>query len=446
MVAAIARSDGLPAPALDLSFCDKYNYPEIVRRHLSTVGEIFRTFEFESALLIGSTSRGELSVYRSDVTEVWSDYEFFLFAPRRPPRPTIEALRHHIQDVERGLPGTGRTFHIDFSILANADVAQLPNILRIYEARATGITLFGEQRTSSLPIISADTIDRQDLNDILLWRLWSIILYFPSDSLLHADAQSTQTPTDYAYVLCRNALDLLTWALPHEGVLLPSFTDRLTFVQDHQDELRLCRHFDAHFLAYQERCLTVKLQPELARESHVYDLFTQTAGYFLSAGTYLQALYARPRADAEAGSVESLHAIASSAFTGGRLIDRLRTSRGTLSQPTLSLSRSMRSFLFASAWRADMIAFLYAMLRAAQSLLTDSTATAEESITHAADILNRLDGASEGDARFPATRWVRLRRRFANDVLARHFPSVRLKQEYVAQLLGNDDMESRHAT
>jgi len=208
----------------------------------------------DSIILLGSASRGELSWRRNGQTfELLSDYE--LFAVGDYPPPLQKHILNSIDRWETSLQERGPLFHVDISFLTTDQLMRLPPCWRHFEARETGYVLFGSDLRSMMPRIDLTNLDFCELNQILLWRNWHLVMQLPS-SLLTRQMSDDST---YAYLLCRNALDLTTWALPHEGYMIPGFTKRVEFTRENIKHLPLVKSLGPPFIDNLGRWLDVKL-------------------------------------------------------------------------------------------------------------------------------------------------------------------------------------------
>jgi len=271
-----------------LHFCNRFRYPAEVCRQLTLIAEIFRGFPILGVLLHGSTSRGELSVWRrrSGYLEIFSDYEFLVVAQSLTASQRT-ALSKSLTSVENTINACGPLNHIDVSFLTPLRAGLLPRIVQTFEVKERGLPFHGEDMRPLLPNVTLYNLDLRELNDILLWRLWAILFYFPMDWMLNRSLRQFDWRVRHVYVLCRNNLDLLTWALPYEGILLSSFRERYSYAHEHWHELGIASSFPEEFIAFQKLCLEVKADPNLAATLRPEFIFRKTLENFLTALNHL---------------------------------------------------------------------------------------------------------------------------------------------------------------
>ena len=150
-------------------------------------------------------------------------------------------------------------FHIDFSYIDVKFLRSLPPHLKHYETKKNGVVVYGRDLLHLIPEITLKTLDFKDLNEILIWRLWAMLLYFPKEIAL-AGKNDTENQNVYKYVLCRNLLDLTTWILPLKNVLLHSFKERYAYLKGNFGELQDSEVIDNRFLKLMEECMIGKFE------------------------------------------------------------------------------------------------------------------------------------------------------------------------------------------
>lgn len=268
-----------------LGFCDEYGYPPEVRTHLQTLLSPVTEESVDSVLLIGGTSRGEFSYRRNgEDLELFSDYEFLLVIDGRPSRSFKRTFDEYVESFERSVGGTP-FFHVDYNYLSARSLENMEKNFFTYDAKSTGVPIWGEDCRHLLPEVTADNIDLRETNETLIWRLWSIFLYAPP-ALIWGESDEPWR-TYFAYAVCKNVLDLTTWALPHEGQLLSSFEARVKQFRDRFDSMSVRPFFDDEFPAFLTRCLAGKLELAASREDPI-ELYDEAIEYFESAVQYLR--------------------------------------------------------------------------------------------------------------------------------------------------------------
>ncbi len=272
----------------DLTFCRRFGYPDEVRDHfrdilgltLDALGES----NVLSVLLLGSTARGELSYRRRGGTlDLFSDYELVAVVLRDGSRHSAE-LQRRLTRWEAGLPFRNPLFHVDMSVKSRWRMRLQAPIIWTYETRANGITIFGEDARRWLPRVTLARLDYANLAQLLMCRLWMMLMHVPRRFLL--GSPSARERALLKYVVCRNVLDLPTILLPYEGVLLPSYGARKAYLEKHYPETNLARFLGPGFPAFHASCYAGKMQVAI---DHIdlHTLYRDALQYFARAALYL---------------------------------------------------------------------------------------------------------------------------------------------------------------
>jgi len=179
----------------------------------------------ESLILIGSLSRNEGSFIEADGSYlITSDAEFLLILRDR--KSIIDSK--FFDEVEKIKSNTfqseSKLFHVDFTLLSIHQLKKLQRIFLVFEAKAFGKTIYGENVLHKIPAINYNNICVLDINDILLHRLFSVIYYgIHNSNGLRVD--------EITYIFSKNILDMLSLELFQKGILLPGFTNRINLIQ-----------------------------------------------------------------------------------------------------------------------------------------------------------------------------------------------------------------------
>jgi len=246
-----------------LAFCAEYKYPpeltDLLRRIVQAAdGKVVR-----SLILLGSTSRGEFSWHGRDGRFLpLSDIELLVvthdhFSGRR----QRDMLRQW-EEIETSTGVDSPSFHLDCSFLNLRKLRTLPTIFRTFETKVTGKVIAGENLLPEIPDVSLDNIDWRDLNEILIWRLWSMWLYMPLQFIDRRGELPPDLDRAFAYVIARNLLDLPSWMLPRAGYLLAGFGPRLSKMAEICDDLPLCKQMKSELLPLMDRCYAIKMGRE----------------------------------------------------------------------------------------------------------------------------------------------------------------------------------------
>jgi hypothetical protein len=275
---------------IDLSFVAKYQYPALVKEHFEQILSHIDVSKVESVILTGSTSRGELSYQiTGEGLSLYSDYEIIVIAKKSVDKNDELRLSKCFGGLECNL-SNNPLFHIDFSYINKRQLRNLPFYLKHYETYGNGVVIYGQDRLSLFPKITLKNLDFKDLNEILIWRLWSMLLYFPA-KIMQEQMQGTneQTQKIYKYVLCRNFLDLITWVLPIKGILRAGFRQRYLYLKDNFNKLCDDLLVDERFLKLAEECMVGKFEITFTR--NLIDLYSDVIEYFIKAKRYLLSIY-----------------------------------------------------------------------------------------------------------------------------------------------------------
>lgn len=236
---------------------EEFGYPDAIGDHLEAIIKPLDSQHIRSLILTGSTSRGELS-YRTQngSLDLFSDYEFLLIVADDADPNYLDGLTDYWHNLEESWGQKSPLFHIDSAPITVERLKNLPQFIRTFETKATGKVLFGEDLRHVIPDVTLDQLDYGELNEILLWRLWSATLYFPLSLLKE---QATQTDAElFQFVLHRNSLDLTTWGMPYEKVLLPSFGQRIDHINANFQSLPLAQFIDSEWAEWLTHSLDTK--------------------------------------------------------------------------------------------------------------------------------------------------------------------------------------------
>ncbi len=415
---------------LDLSFIDVYGYPYQVKQHFEEILSCIDGTHVQSVLLTGSTSRGELSyVIKDSRLSVYGDYEFFVIARGAIDKVDRDRLAKAYAALERKF-ASSPLFHIDYTYIDKTRLRNLPLHLKHFETKRNGITIYGDDLKGLLPYVTIAGLDFKDLNEILIWRLWSMLLYLPQ-WLLEGRTATRDEELLYRYVVCRNFLDLATWILPRKGVLLASFRERADYLMAHFNEVQDNIVLDADFLDLLNQCMRGKLKLEFSLNAR--ELYYTVVKYFLKARDHLMlhAVDERTRADVYQSTKTASHLIFPDHNYRRKVYEIMFILRNARS---LGFTGRIR-WLFSGKYGL-MLEFLCAIH---QALLTRlyGIPEADFHLNRAAAALEQLspwNNPEITDQDFSAT-WLSLRRGFAG-FLKDYFRSIRMKSDYIDSVLG----------
>ncbi|HID63133.1 MAG TPA: hypothetical protein EYP49_10395, partial [Anaerolineae bacterium] len=231
-------------------------YPPALQRHLreiaAALGEVVRP---TALLLLGSAARGELSYLRhpDGRLELFSDYEFLAVFPSYPTRFQRRAIQTLAEQWQERIANPNPLFHIDIITRGRRHLAAMPPLIFTFESKQNGLPLHGEDVRPQIPDVTLQNLDFRNTHEILYKRLWAILLHLPKRFVLGQASEAERRVA--GYVLCRNALDLTTVLLPHEGILLPTYRQRVEYLTDHYPDLELSKTFGPDLPGFLQRCL-----------------------------------------------------------------------------------------------------------------------------------------------------------------------------------------------
>jgi predicted nucleotidyltransferase len=222
-------------------------------REIQRLAELLGELPGATVLLLGSAARGELAEgVIGGQHEVFSDYEFMVVTPRRLPIAQQRRLRQAAETLARGFGYRNPLFHVDVTFRERGRLSRMPRTIFTFELKCNARVVSGPDVRDLLPDVNLDNLDWRDTNEILSRRLWAILHAMPV-----AFAQGKNEgllEVAMSYLLARNALDLSTVLLPRQGVLLPTYRERVAYWQEHGLEPSLTAMGES-FIPFLVRCL-----------------------------------------------------------------------------------------------------------------------------------------------------------------------------------------------
>ncbi len=211
-------------------------YPPNVLNILEDCILLFKKLGVESAILFGSTAKGEFSYFKYNENYFClSDLEFLLVSRNKPSKNLIRQLRTDIDLLKQKYKDLYASpfFHIDFSWISERRFQSLPGNIRHYELIKKGLILFQNyDLMAKAPKIDITNINLSEVRDLIIERLWQLLLYLPSKP-----NATRLTKISAVYCLNRNFVELSTILLPFEQVLLPTYQERVAFIKSNYDKL-----------------------------------------------------------------------------------------------------------------------------------------------------------------------------------------------------------------
>lgn len=262
---------------------NEFDYPENLLNTVKDVVNLFSPYSPRSMILIGSSSRGEFSfVPGSPCVKLLSDLEFLVVTDKELSRSSIEKIRNDLNEIEESVAGRTSFFHVDVAIISRRNLGSLPLSFHTYEMKNSGITLQGSDLINEIPDVSVANLDYKELNETIIWRLWALLLHFPVSL---TSQKGKEADSKYYYLTARNILDITTWALPYEKVLIAGFANRVKYISEHADTLKVLTSLDSKIVDLLESCLRTKLRFEITYE--VREIYGRALRIFANALRFL---------------------------------------------------------------------------------------------------------------------------------------------------------------
>jgi hypothetical protein len=205
---------------------------------------------------VGSASRAELS-YRwyNNTLEFFSDLEFIIITNAS--EPQVCEVQKIIRQLEVPFQ-LNPLFHIDYSILDDATFRRnaVFGHIRTLEMIENGKIVYGKNPLMNLPSLSIEHLEPGRLRELILNRLFNMLLYTPDDIV--KKKYDGHTELLYKYVLSRNLLEIPTILLPFLGVCRTSYSTRLQWLKEN-GEVLIANGIDLDFVDSQEKALRGKM-------------------------------------------------------------------------------------------------------------------------------------------------------------------------------------------
>jgi predicted nucleotidyltransferase len=267
-------------PALNqVSIHSRYPHLENAPQSLERAVDLLKTLPDICAIfLLGSAARGELSMLRHERGEVelFSDYEFLVVTTKRISPQNRKIFQNQLMSLEKHIGNPNPLFHIDVLFRERHRVSTLPQTIFAYELKQNGVNLYGRDVRHEMPEVTIRNLDFRNTNEILFKRLCAILLHLPRRFLLGGTSHAERRVT--GYVLSRNALDLTTVLLPHEGILLPTYRQRVEKLCAAYPELGFFTLFGPELPSFLETCLSKRLNLDFTNVD-LHDWYRQTIRY-----------------------------------------------------------------------------------------------------------------------------------------------------------------------
>ena len=392
----------------NLSFCQDYGYPRLVERYLSEVLDLIDKQGVLSVILLGSTARGEFSYrYKDDHLDLLSDLEMIVVTEGR--LGTAEAFYRGVAAWQRERRALNPLFHVDVTFMPRRVFRKITPLIRSFEMQAVGKVLYGEDILCEAPPVTPKNLNRGQTRELVLTRLWNVLVYVPASFVLGVPSEYERFI--FNYVPCRNFLDIATILLPLEGVLLPTYQQRLSYVERSFAHSSWARYFDSSFPALLREALVGKMDLRYDRSS--LDWYQHTVEAYLGLTAYLlgdpalrsdrDALYARIQGEGLG-------------FLEGRAHKWVAHELGVVLKNVRQRAVSEWIRWLALRKREAMVCFLFSMHQALMDILARPSAT--EHLSCAAAYLSEFSvaGAQSHEGISSQEQWLALREVFIREM------------------------------
>ena len=210
----------------------------LISRYPSDISCIFKSIfesllsivpdeDLYSVLLIGSSSRNELSYSNKDTLDLFSDIEFLIITKKPLLQDKISSIDYAMKSLEKSINSRSPLFHIDYGISTINKFRLTPATLFSYEVKNLGVLVYGEDARNDLKKITLSNLDFGNLNELIIVRLWNMFINV-NNNYLNNNANSYEKFI-VQFFYSRNILDILTILLPNKGVLIGGYRNRLNF-------------------------------------------------------------------------------------------------------------------------------------------------------------------------------------------------------------------------
>lgn len=250
-------------------------YPKEIQDLLKRIVNILGTKDILSIMALGSLPRGELT-YKpvNGKLFIFSDIDLLVIRKDRIRIEEETAVRKTLKDLKEEFQPGNPLFDITVEFLTLQDFKQLPFKVRFYELKESGDILFGQDLRYLIPKFDMSSLNIKDTNNIIIRRLFSILLYFPK--ALFEGKKPDLAQSAFKYIIARNALDIATVLLFSKGIFLPTYRRRVEYIISKPDDF--INDFGPDFPDFLTGCLRIKLNME--SEELLADLFEDAIKYF----------------------------------------------------------------------------------------------------------------------------------------------------------------------
>lgn len=253
----------MPGKRINLDFCFQFNYPKEIEELLKKIIQVLDIRGILSVIALGTLPRGELSFRLVDKKlQLFSDIEFVIIADGRINKKQQIILKRQLQELAKEFQPNNPFFDIAVEFFSLRKFKKLPFKVRFYELKESGKVLLGQDVRNLIPEFNWGNRQIKDANNIILRRLFSILLHFPKQLF---DLEKNNSAREaFKYVLARNSLDIATVILFEKGIFLSTYKDKVDYIISNQSNF--INDFGPDFPIFFKKCLKIKLEMDFSQD------------------------------------------------------------------------------------------------------------------------------------------------------------------------------------
>ena len=281
------RSIEVSQPPEFTGLASSYTYPAadvfaargpVGREYLARLERLVNLPEFarvRSVILVGSVARGEQSILEHEgKLESLSDIEMLVVVSEPLDRGIQRRFAARFAAEQASWDQRNPFFHLDVSVVTSQKLRRLPRNIFAHETRERALVVRGEDLRYKIPEVTLRKLDLGAINELILIRLWSLLLYMPRQVMLGG---ATEFEALLArYVLSRNLLEIPTILYPNVEVLLPSYRERIAALDRVFGQSWLRKYFRTDLSQTLVEAFEAKIQPERLWETDTRALYRST--------------------------------------------------------------------------------------------------------------------------------------------------------------------------
>lgn len=203
-------------------------YPDVIGDMLMDIFDcVIKTVPDEqmySLLLIGSTSRYELTYTLEGGLDILSDIEFLLVTNGKLSSDVKSNIFSELKAKELEFNIPSPLFHIDIGISTLSRFKLTPPTLFAFELKTLGVPVYGADAREDVKEVNLTNLDFGNLNELIIVRLWNMLTKVNNSFVKRVSTDYETYMVKFFY--SRNVLDILTILLPNKGFLKGGYISR----------------------------------------------------------------------------------------------------------------------------------------------------------------------------------------------------------------------------